>query len=290
MNRLLFVLYVFSALPALPAVALTATITNDLFEAFVNKIFLHQTAICDLIHEHETTHFTKDLWSKGDGKSTGVTRVISDGALIEKGAVSISVIRDQTLSAERAIAMGRRIGTSFAPGSTYSAAALSLVLHSRHPLVPTFRSDVRVFKVGELCFFGGGADLTPYYLDDKDITAFHEMYKALCERHGEDYATHKASCDSYFYLPARGEHRGTGGIYFEDMPATPETLGFVNDLCGTLMKSWFEPICLKRRNDAYTEGQRDWQLIRRGRYLEFNLLYDRGESVRGARGQLLYRF
>jgi coproporphyrinogen III oxidase len=175
-----------------------------------------------------------------------------------------------------------------------------MVLHSRSPLVPTFRSDVRVFVVYKdgdnknkgddddddessfMAWFGGGADLTPYYLFPEDITFFHEMYRDLCLEHWlEDehpqfsYKQMKKACDDYFYLPARSEHRGTGGIFFDDMAMTNESLEFVKCVANSWMPSWL-PIVKKRQHLAYTEEQRYWQLLRRGRYLEFNLLYDRG--------------
>jgi coproporphyrinogen III oxidase len=138
---------------------------------------------------------------------------------------------------------------------------------------------------------GGGADLTPYYLYDDDITFFHGLYRDLCnekqqqqqqlQQHDDDddqlfsYPRMKQACDEYFYLPARKEHRGTGGIFFDDMDMTNTTLSFVQDVVTTWMPSWL-PIVQKRNDMPVTEEQRQWQLIRRGRYLEFNLLYDRG--------------
>mmetsp|Transcript_52700 Transcript_52700/g.127764 ORF Transcript_52700/g.127764 Transcript_52700/m.127764 type:complete len:252 (+) Transcript_52700:356-1111(+) len=195
-------------------------------------------------------------------------------------------------------------------GDTYAAAALSIVLHSRSPFIPTFRSDVRIFMVesattsspeekegeGEdssstprrIAFFGGGADLTPYYLGDSttnqdfadDITSFHNMYRDLATHKypvsGFDYPTLKELCDKYFYLPARSEHRGTGGIFFDDLDADmPNAVDFVKGVANTWMPSWL-PIIEKRRDMSYTDQQKQWQLLRRGRYLEFNLLYDRG--------------
>ena len=162
-------------------------------------------------------------------------------------------------------------------------------------MVPTFRSDVRVFLVeargddGESAvqaWFGGGADLTPYYLFDDDVSEFHGLYKDLCDSHfppsagGElsesfSYRKMKESCDTYFYLPARSEHRGTGGIFFDDMPTTAGTLEFVKGVADSWTLSWF-PIVERRRREEFDEKQKQWQLLRRGRYLEFNLLYDRG--------------
>jgi coproporphyrinogen III oxidase len=131
------------------------------------------------------------------------------------------------------------------------------------------------------CWFGGGADLTPYYLCVDDIRNFHQHYFDLCSRcnnkNGEtnkfDYHAMKQACDDYFYLPARSEHRGTGGIFFDDVVADNESRSFVQDVARTWMPSWI-PIVQRRNAMAYTEEQKHWQKLRRGRYLEFNLLYD----------------
>lgn len=129
-------------------------------------------------------------------------------------------------------------------------------------------------------WFGGGSDLTPYYLFDEDITEFHTKLKDMCDTHFRDensltYGNMKKSCDDYFYLPARSEHRGTGGIFFDDVDASSETMAFVMDVASGWMPSWL-PIVKRRGELPYTEEQRHWQCLRRGRYLEFNLLYDRG--------------
>ena len=234
--------------------------------------------------------------------SGGRTRVLQGGAVIEKGAVSLTLIRRGILTAERAATIRARQDININAGDRYSAAALSLVLHTRSPLIPTFRSDVRIFMVqskessstssnkshdeegkGESpakttqAWFGGGADLTPYYLDDDDITTFHNLYKDVCQDNPEEfsYPNLKQLCDEYFYLPARDEHRGTGGIFFDDLAASPQSLTFVKNVATTWMPSWL-PIIDKHRNRKYSEKQKQWQLLRRGRYLEFNLLYDRG--------------
>jgi coproporphyrinogen III oxidase len=132
-----------------------------------------------------------------------------------------------------------------------------------------------------MAWFGGGADLTPYYLFPEDITSFHQQYRDLCNRYFDDndhdhsfgYTAMKKACDDYFYLPARQEHRGTGGIFFDDLPMNPQSMEFVQAVARLWMPSWF-PIVQRRSNTLYTEQQKYWQKIRRGRYLEFNLLYD----------------
>jgi coproporphyrinogen III oxidase len=267
-----------------------------LFDEFVDFLQQKQNEIIAEIESIENgSKFSRDGWgifAQEDGcidtslKSGGITRVIQGGGIIEKGACSLTVIKEGVLSADRAATIrARQSEDVVVAGDVYSAAALSLVFHTRSPLVPTFRSDVRIFMVhtGQgkfLAWFGGGADLTPYYLLEDDIRAFHNIYRDLCQEllpnHAEfTYETMKKDCDDYFYLPARNEHRGTGGIFFDDMMASETTLAFVKCVADTWMPSWL-PIVKARGQEKYSEQQKQWQLLRRGRYLEFNLLYDRG--------------
>lgn len=238
--------------------------------------------------------FIVDRWDRGEGGKNGfgITRVLQGGDLLEKAAANVSVVRGN-LTPARAQAMSSR-GRDVDPngGQAYSAAALSLVFHSASPMVPTFRADVRYFQVeGGDGWYGGGADLTPYYLEDEDARDFHSFWKSQCDAFGGHlYPAYKKWCDDYFYIPMRKEHRGVGGIFFDDLMANPaaegiagdESLvtcedpgGFTQSVAENLMAS-FLPIAERRRNVDYTDEQRHWQLLRRGRYLEFNLLYDRG--------------
>ncbi|KAG7343011.1 coproporphyrinogen III oxidase [Nitzschia inconspicua] len=273
---------------------------NDIFEDFVNFLQDKQTEIIETVERMDGSgsKFTTDKWGLFDNTnhnatSGGITRVIQGGNVVEKGACSLTLIRRGVLSAERAAAIRSRQDddSPIRAGDAYSAAALSIVFHTRSPLIPTFRSDVRIFLVESnnskerIAFFGGGADLTPYYLFDEDITFFHTVYRDLCQdsqtKHPNDaalfsYPSLKRLCDDYFYLPARSEHRGTGGIFFDDLPAfAPGVVDFVRNVANAWMPSWL-PIVTKRRETAFTDKQKQWQLLRRGRYLEFNLLYDRG--------------
>lgn len=267
-----------------------------IFTDFVD--FLKQKQ-ADIIAEMEGlengSKFSRDGWGifAEDGltdtssfKSGGITRVIQGGNIIEKGACSLTLIQEGVLSADRAATIrARQSEDVVVAGDVYSAAALSIVFHTRSPLVPTFRSDVRIFMVRTgkgrfLAWFGGGADLTPYYLFEDDIRTFHNMYRDICKELLPNnpeftYESMKKECDDYFYLPARNEHRGTGGIFFDDMMASDTTLSFVKGVADTWMPSWI-PIVKGRANEKYSEQQKQWQLLRRGRYLEFNLLYDRG--------------
>lgn len=222
----------------------------------------------------------------------GVTAVLQGGQILEKAAVSTTFASGK-LTAQRAEAISARRAKT-APllvGTTYYAAALSLVLHSRSPMVPTFRADIRYFELEDgTGWFGGGADLTPYYLFDEDAKSFHSHWKVLCDKHaggagGTELFRHmKEECDKYFFIPSRGEHRGIGGIFFDDLDCLLSTSGesgldaamaFTFDVCTAFMPS-FLPIARERNAIPYTPMQRHWQLLRRGRYIEFNMLYDRG--------------
>eukprot|EP00887_Chlorella_sp_A99_P006464 scaffold3.g6464.t1 len=225
--------------------------------------------------------FAHDRWQRSPDTPNagyGITSVLDDGAVLEKAAVNVSVING-VLTPERARAMsGRgRAGIDPAGGQPYSAAAMSLIYHSAHPYIPTLRADVRVFDVAGQRWYGGGCDLTPFYVSD--FSEFHHFWKALCDARGPQlYPEFKAWCDEHFYIGVRKEARGVGGIFFDDLEAEAEAYdveGFVRDVAGGILPSW-EPIVTRRRGEEYSEAQRQWQLLRRGRYLEFNLLHDRG--------------
>jgi len=218
-----------------------------------------------------------------DPHSRGVACIVEDGDVWEKGCISVTLIEGGTLSAVRAATISGRTGADIAEGSSYSACALSFVLHARSPLVPTLRGDVRVFCVGSSEWYGGGIDLTPSYVQEEDCEYFHSSLEKLCSDHAEadTYRRMKATCDEYFYIPCRGEHRGVGGVFFDDLSAT-----WAPGFCMALMHAALDeqgpymPIARRRlaieEAEGHTDEQKQWQLLRRGRYVEFNLLYDRG--------------
>ena len=214
-----------------------------------------------------------------DRHERGVAGIVEEGDIWEKGCISVTLIEDGELNAVRAATISGRTGAEIAAGARYSACALSFVLHGRSPLVPTLRGDARVFVVGDDEWYGGGLDLTPSYVEEEDCRHFHGALAALCAAHGEagTYAEMKATCDDYFFLPCRGEHRGVGGIFFDDL-----TAGWAPALCENMLACALDadgpymPIVRKRQPLPHTEAQKEWQLLRRGRYIEFNLLYDRG--------------
>ncbi|KAG0603043.1 hypothetical protein M758_10G061500 [Ceratodon purpureus] len=266
-----------------------AAFTQEGFEAFLVNL---QSSICDEAAAADGSGkvFGLDKWQRGEDASNGygITRVLEGGDLLEKAAANVSIVRGH-LSEARAKAMSAR-GRGVDAGASYFAGALSLVFHPCSPYVPTFRSDIRYFAVeGSPGWFGGGADLTPCYLFEEDARRFHTFYKSICDKYSSNlYEQSKAACDAYFYIPARKEHRGTGGIFFDDLesfqksgdhiekePDTDAVFSFVKDVAEGFMPSYL-PIANLRRTLAYGEAERQWQLLRRGRYLEFNLLYDRG--------------
>jgi len=212
--------------------------------------------------------FGRDEWERPGGGG-GVARVLAEGAVFEKAGVNVSRVHGRLSPALASKLPGQ--------GDQFAAVGLSLVLHPRSPRVPTAHANVRLIEHGAKAWFGGGADLTPYYLFEEDAAHFHRTLKAACDRHEPgSYQRFKEACDSYFFLRHRGEHRGVGGIFFEDLGGDPEReLAFVEDVGRSFLEAYL-PIVERRRELAFGEAERTWQEIRRGRYVEFNLLYDRG--------------
>jgi coproporphyrinogen III oxidase len=213
--------------------------------------------------------FREDTWERPGGGG-GRTRVLSDGAVFEKVGVNFSLVHGE-MSEEFA----RQVPGE---GRAFTATGISLVLHPLSPHVPTVHANFRFLTKGLKEWFGGGADLTPYYPVRPDVIHFHHLWKEICQRHPPpvDYARFKKWCDEYFYLPHRGEARGVGGIFFDYLEGDFESLfAFVRD-CGNGFLDAYVPIARRRMPDPYTPHQREFQEYRRGRYAEFNLLYDRG--------------
>ena len=259
------------ALPACAAVAVSSTGRFGKFATAVHA--LQDSMIAQAKAADPAAKWTVDSHSRGKAC------IVEDGDVWEKGCISVTLIEDGELSAVRASTISGRTGTSIEAGAKYSACALSFVLHARSPLVPTLRGDARVFVVGDDEWYGGGLDLTPSYVEADDCVHFHSALRDLCARHGtpETYAEMKATCDDYFYLPCRGEHRGVGGIFFDDLTAE-----WAPALCEEMLHLALEPdgpympLVRKRLPLEFTDEEKQWQLMRRGRYIEFNLLYDRG--------------
>jgi len=238
-----------------------------------------QDRICHQIEaEDGGAKFVEDEWQReGSGGGGGRTRVLTDGAVFEQGGVNFSQVTGESLPPSATASRPELAGRSF------EALGVSLVIHPHNPYVPTSHANVRFFiaeKEGEepIWWFGGGYDLTPYYGNEEDVIAWHQTAKSACDPFGDNvYADYKQWCDDYFFLKHRNEPRGVGGLFFDDLNAG----GFEH--CFNLMKSVgdsytkaYLPIVKKRKNTEFGEKQRDFQLYRRGRYVEFNLVYDRG--------------
>jgi len=228
-----------------------------------------QDRICGSLEETDGTRFREDLWSR-EGGGGGRTRVMEGGGVFEKAGVNFSSVSGN-LPAEFAEKIPRGTGTSF------SATGISLVLHPASPMVPTVHANFRYLEKGDAAWFGGGMDLTPYYPQAEDAIHFHRTIKAACDAHDPDfYPRFKKWCDEYFYLKHRGETRGVGGIFFDYLEGDRErNFAFVSQIGDAFLNAYL-PVVERHRNEPFEERHRQYQLYRRGRYVEFNLLYDRG--------------
>ncbi len=236
-----------------------------------------QDDICaQLAAEDGGVTFAEDAWERPGGGG-GRTRVISNGAVFEQGGVNFSHVFGDKLPPSATAQRPELAGRNF------QALGVSLVIHPNNPLVPTSHANVRFFiaeKEGEdpVWWFGGGFDLTPYYGFEDDCIRWHRAAKVACDPFGEDvYARYKQWCDDYFFLKHRNEPRGIGGLFFDDLNAWgfEKTFAFMRSV-GDAYINAYRPIVSKRKGLLFTETQRDFQLYRRGRYVEFNLVYDRG--------------
>jgi coproporphyrinogen III oxidase len=247
---------------------------SDLFDRAAKLFSELQTDICRALADLDgAADFGMDRWER-QGGGGGVARVLEGGALFEKAGVNWSSV-DGELPAELAEQMP-------GDGRAFRATGVSLVLHPRSPMVPTAHANFRCLTRGSAQWFGGGADLTPYYLFRDDAVHFHSVLAAACDRHRPigDYERFKTWCDEYFFLPHRGETRGIGGVFFDYLGAkgehpAPQTFDFVSDLGRSFVQAYV-PIAQRRQTERYGDLERAWQLRRRGRYVEFNLIHDRG--------------
>ncbi|HEX9101203.1 MAG TPA: oxygen-dependent coproporphyrinogen oxidase, partial [Polyangia bacterium] len=232
-------------------------------QAFFEEL---QTRICDgLEAEDGAGVFRSDRWQRPGGGG-GLTRVIADGALFEKGGVNTSAVHGELRPEFAATLPG--------DGLAFFATGISLVLHPKSPCVPTAHANFRCLQRGSALWFGGGADLTPYYPEREDVEHFHRTWKTVCDRHDATfYARFKKWCDEYFYLPHRQETRGVGGIFFDQLQGDrARDFAFVRDAGDAFLEAYL-PIVRRRKRDGWGERERQFQLLRRGRYVEFNLLY-----------------
>jgi coproporphyrinogen III oxidase len=243
---------------------------SDTFRDRVASYFRQlQDRIVAALEALDGAGFREDAWQR-EGGGGGRSRVLSEGGVFEKAGVNFSDVHGE-MSEE----MSRQVPGE---GRHFTACGVSLVLHPRNPMVPTVHANFRHLTKGDRRWFGGGADLTPFYPHREDVVHFHRTWKRVCEAHREvaDYARLKKWCDEYFFLPHRGEARGVGGIFFDYLEGDPErTFAFVRGAGDAFLEAYL-PIARRRKEEPYTEAQKEFQEHRRGRYVEFNLLYDRG--------------
>lgn len=246
----------------------------DAVKAYLLKV---QDEICAGLESVEPEQkFHEDLWQKDSGGG-GRTRVLADGEVIEKGGVNFSHVYGDSLPASATQARPELAGRS------YQAMGVSLVIHPRNPYVPTSHANVRFFiaeKEGEepIWWFGGGYDLTPYYPFDDDCQHWHDVAYDACKDFGDEvYPEYKKWCDDYFFLKHRNETRGVGGLFFDDLNhwGFDKSFEFMRSVGSSYIDAYL-PIIEKRKAMPYGERERQFQLYRRGRYVEFNLVFDRG--------------
>jgi coproporphyrinogen III oxidase len=236
-----------------------------------------QDTICDaLAAEDGAATFITDEWQRPEGGG-GRSRVLADGAVFEKAGVNFSHVRGANLPPSASASRPELAGRS------YQAMGVSLVIHPCNPYVPTSHANVRMFvaeKNGEepIWWFGGGYDLTPYYGNRQDCVSWHQVAADACAPFGDEvYARFKRWCDEYFYLKHRKEPRGIGGLFFDDLNEWDfeTTFAFMRAIGDSFIRA-YRPIVQRRKDTPYGERERQFQLYRRGRYVEFNLVFDRG--------------
>jgi coproporphyrinogen III oxidase len=252
--------------------------TSDSADASAVLSYLNelQDRITAAVERLDSVKFRRDAWKRPEGGG-GESRILSDGAVFERGGVSVSHVFGEKMPPS---ASNQRPEIAGAP---FEAMGLSLVFHPRNPYVPTTHCNVRFLVArpangAEVWWFGGGFDLTPYYPYDEDVLHWHRCTRDACQPFGTDvYEKYKAWCDRYFFLPHRNETRGVGGLFFDDLNdgGFERCFAFQRSVGDHFLPA-FLPILERRRDQPYGDRERQFQLYRRGRYVEFNLVYDRG--------------
>ena len=246
----------------------------DRAESFLRSL---QDRICTAIEQADGgAQFVEDSWTRTAGGG-GRTRVLRNGGVFEQAGVNFSRVSGQPLPPSATAHRPELVGGSFI------ATGVSLVLHPKNPYVPTTHANVRYFEalkdgVEPAWWFGGGFDLTPFYAYADDVRGWHRVARDLCAPYGADvYPRYKQWCDEYFYLKHRDETRGVGGLFYDDLNegGFERCFAFTRDVGQGFLDAYL-PIVERRKDIAYGEREREFQLYRRGRYVEFNLVYDRG--------------
>ena len=251
-------------------------ITEDHALHVKNYLLDLQNNIISMIFKYDKKNFDKDNWTREEGGG-GITCVLQGGTIFDKVGVNFSDISGDHLPAA---------ATNIRPelqGRNYQAMGVSVVCHPKNPHVPTVHLNVRLFiayseNLPPIWWFGGGFDMTPYYGYEEDAVHWHKTAKEICSPFGKEiYPEYKKNCDDYFYIKHRNEPRGIGGIFFDDLDMWKfeECFNFIKSVGNGFIKA-YEPIVKRRIAETYSDKQKDFQLFRRGRYVEFNLVYDRG--------------
>lgn len=253
---------------------MASNIDPSLFHAFLLQL---QDTICLGLEQADGgAHFSEDNWEREEGGG-GRTRVLRDGQVFEQAGVNFSHVTGASLPASATQKRPELANASF------EAMGVSLVIHPKNPYIPTSHANIRLFMARPegnvpIWWFGGGFDLTPYYPFEEDVLHWHETAQTTCKPYGPDvYAKYKKWCDEYFYLKHRNETRGVGGLFFDDLNEWDfdTCRNFTSDVGKSYLDAYV-PIVEKRKGTEYGERERQFQLYRRGRYVEFNLVYDRG--------------
>ncbi len=231
-----------------------------------------QSSICEALEESDgKSHFRSDEWQRPEGGG-GLSRIIENGNLIEKGGVNFSAVWGKT---------PEKIKANFSyDADQFYATGVSIVLHPQNPFVPIIHMNIRYFELNDSTWwFGGGIDLTPHYIDKEDASKFHQKLKEVCDQHDTRYyQIYKPWADEYFYIKHRNETRGVGGIFFDRLTGEgkkDQLFDFVIDLGQNFVPIYLNAVD-KKRNLSYNDDNKHWQMMRRGRYVEFNLVLDRG--------------
>lgn len=253
-----------------------SNITDEKIEGVKSYLLNLQSNIISMICKYEDHEFYKDKWSREEGGG-GITCILQGGETFDKVGVNFSDIAGESLPSA---------ATNLRPelkGRKYQAMGVSVVCHPKNPHMPTTHLNVRLFIASldnnaPIWWFGGGFDMTPYYGYEEDAIHWHKTAKDICDPYGKEvYKDYKSNCDKYFYIKHRKEPRGIGGLFFDDLNqwGFDSCFKFIQSVGNGFIKA-YEPIIIKRFSEEYSEKQKDFQLFRRGRYAEFNLVYDRG--------------
>ncbi|KAL2467462.1 Coproporphyrinogen-III oxidase 1 [Abeliophyllum distichum] len=256
------------------------------FEKMIREV---QDSVCLAIEAvDQGGKFKEDVWSRPGGGG-GISRVLQDGAVWEKAGVNVSVVYGVMPPEAYRAANPSQIDNTKPGPVPFFAAGISSVLHPKNPFAPTLHFNYRYFETDtptdtpgapRQWWFGGGTDLTPAYIFEEDVKHFHSVQKSACDKFDASfYPRFKKWCDDYFYIKHRGERRGLGGIFFDDLNDYDQEmlLSFATECANTVIPAYI-PIIEKRKDLPFTDSHKEWQQLRRGRYVEFNLVYDRGTT------------